>query len=134
MVYEFKLPDIGEGVAEAEIIKWMVKEGEKVKEDQPLVEVMTDKVNVQIPAPRTGTVSRIAVREGEVAKVGQMIVAISEDGETAAPPAPSSSSQTPALSAAPAQSAPGHHSLPRGSLLHQRRGSWPESWVSRLRR
>jgi 2-oxoisovalerate dehydrogenase E2 component (dihydrolipoyl transacylase) len=82
MTYEFKLPDIGEGVSEGEIIKWLVKEGDTVKEDQPLVEVMTDKVNVQIPSPRTGKVSRILVREGEVAKVGQTIIVIEEEGST----------------------------------------------------
>ena len=65
MPYEFKLPDIGEGVAEGEILKWFVKEGESVKEDQPLVEVMTDKVNVQIPSPRSGLVSRVLAKEGE---------------------------------------------------------------------
>ncbi len=81
MPYEFKLPDIGEGVAEGEILKWFVKEGENVKEDQPLVEVMTDKVNVQIPAPRSGVVSRILAKEGETVKVGQTILVISEDGE-----------------------------------------------------
>ena len=81
MPYEFKLPDIGEGVAEGEILKWFVKEGENVKEDQPLVEVMTDKVNVQIPAPRSGVVSRILAKEGENVKVGQTILVISEDGE-----------------------------------------------------
>ena len=81
MPYEFKLPDIGEGVAEGEILKWFVKEGENVKEDQPLVEVMTDKVNVQIPAPRSGVVSRILAKEGESVKVGQTILVISEDGE-----------------------------------------------------
>lgn len=83
MVYEFKLPDIGEGVAEAEILKWMVKEGEKVREDQPLVEVMTDKVNVQIPSPRTGLASRILAKEGESVKVGQTILVILEEGERA---------------------------------------------------
>lgn len=81
MVYEFKLPDIGEGVSEGEILKWMVKEGDRVKEDQALVEVMTDKVNVQIPSPRTGTVTKILVKEGEVAKVGQTILVLSEEGE-----------------------------------------------------
>lgn len=91
IVYEFKLPDIGEGVAEAEIIKWLVKEGDKVKEDQPLVEVMTDKVNVQIPSPRTGTVSRIAIGEGETAKVGDTIVTIVEDGNPSVPRVVSSS-------------------------------------------
>lgn len=79
MAFDFTLPDIGEGVAEGEIIKWMVKEGDPIKEDQPLVEVMTDKVNVQIPAPRTGKVSRIMVKEGETAKVGQVIMII-DDG------------------------------------------------------
>ena len=88
MVYEFKMPDIGEGVAEGEVLRWMVKEGDRVKEDQPLIEVMTDKVNVQIPSPRTGTVTRLLVKEGEVAKVGQVIVTIAEEGVSAqqAPP------------------------------------------------
>jgi 2-oxoglutarate dehydrogenase complex dihydrolipoamide succinyltransferase (E2) component len=76
---DFRLPDIGEGVAEGEILKWLVKEGERVSEDHPLVEVMTDKVNVQIPSPRTGKVSRILAKEGETVKVGQVIVVI--DGE-----------------------------------------------------
>jgi len=82
LVFEFRLPDIGEGVAEGEILKWMVKEGDQVKEDQPLVEVMTDKVNVQIPAPRSGKVSKITAREGEIAKVGQTIMVI-DDGSSA---------------------------------------------------
>lgn len=80
MSYEFKLPDIGEGVAEGEILKWMVKEGDRIAEDQPLVEVMTDKVNIQIASPRAGTISKILAAEGEVVKVGQPIVAI-EEGE-----------------------------------------------------
>jgi len=80
MPYEFRLPDIGEGVAEGEILKWLVKEGESVSEDQPLVEVMTDKVNVQIPSPRAGRVSKILAGEGEVVKVGQLIVSITETG------------------------------------------------------
>ena len=83
MVFEFKLPDIGEGVAEGEILKWMVKEGDQVTEDQPLVEVMTDKVNVQIPAPRSGQVSKIMVKEGDIAKVGQTIMVI-DDGSSGA--------------------------------------------------
>jgi 2-oxoglutarate dehydrogenase complex dihydrolipoamide succinyltransferase (E2) component len=85
MVYEFKLPDLGEGVAEGEVLKWMVKEGDQVKEDQPLVEVMTDKVNVQIPSPRTGTIAQIFVREGAVAKVGEVVVTIAETGEAVPP-------------------------------------------------
>jgi pyruvate dehydrogenase E2 component (dihydrolipoyllysine-residue acetyltransferase) len=96
---EFKLPDIGEGVSEGEILKWMVKEGEAVKEDMPLVEVMTDKVNVQIPAPRSGRAAKILVKEGEVAKVGQTLMVIDEEGKAPSavvPPPPSASPQTPA--------------------------------------
>ncbi len=84
MSYEFRLPDIGEGVAEGEILKWMVKEGDKIAEDQPLVEVMTDKVNIQIPSPRGGTVSRLLASEGEVVKVGQPMVVILEEEAGAA--------------------------------------------------
>jgi pyruvate dehydrogenase E2 component (dihydrolipoamide acetyltransferase) len=86
---EFRLPDIGEGITEGEIIKWMVKEGDQVKEDQPLVEVMTDKVNVQIPSPRTGKVSKILVKEGDVAKVGETIMVI-DDGTGGSSPTTSS--------------------------------------------
>jgi pyruvate dehydrogenase E2 component (dihydrolipoamide acetyltransferase) len=81
---DFKLPDLGEGITEGEIIKWMAKEGDQIKEDQPIVEVMTDKVNVQIPAPRSGKVARILVKEGDVAKVGQIIMVIDDGGGTAA--------------------------------------------------
>jgi 2-oxoglutarate dehydrogenase complex dihydrolipoamide succinyltransferase (E2) component len=78
--YELKLPDIGEGVAEGEILKWLVKEGEVVKEDQSLVEVMTDKVNVQIPSPKDGKIARLLVKEGEVVKVGHGILLIEVEG------------------------------------------------------
>jgi pyruvate dehydrogenase E2 component (dihydrolipoamide acetyltransferase) len=79
-LFELKLPDIGEGIAEGEILKWLVREGEKVSEEQPLVEVMTDKVNVQIPSPRGGTVTKILAKEGESVKVGQVILVI-DSGE-----------------------------------------------------
>ncbi|HKZ63654.1 MAG TPA: biotin/lipoyl-containing protein, partial [Thermoplasmata archaeon] len=65
MPKEFKLPDIGEGVHEGEITKWLVKEGDPIKEEQLFVEVMTDKVTVQLPSPYTGTVLRILAKEGE---------------------------------------------------------------------
>lgn len=86
MVYEFRLPDIGEGVAEGEVVKWLVKEGAEVKENQPLVEIMTDKVNVEIPSPRKGTVLRLMAKEGEVIKVGQVLLTIAEQGEQSAAP------------------------------------------------
>ena len=90
MVFEFKLPDVGEGVAEGEVVKWLVKEGDEVKENQPLVEIMTDKVNVEIPSPKKGTVLKLNAKEGEVVKVGQVLLVIGEKGEQApAGPAPS---------------------------------------------
>jgi len=95
---DFVLPDIGEGVAEGEILKWLVKEGEKVAEDHPLVEVMTDKVNVQIPSPKAGIITRIMAKEGEVVKVGQVIVVIDGDeqgqGAPKRQPAPRGTEQT----------------------------------------
>ncbi|MDG6935141.1 MAG: 2-oxo acid dehydrogenase subunit E2 [Nitrososphaerota archaeon] len=74
MTFEFKMPDIGEGVTEGEIVKVLVGEGDQVKEDSPLVEVMTDKVNVQIPSPVSGKVSKVLVKEGDNVKVGQVLI------------------------------------------------------------
>jgi len=98
--YELKLPDIGEGVAEGEILKWLVKEGEVVKEDQSLVEVMTDKVNVQIPSPKDGTVAKLLVKEGEVVKVGVGILLIEVLGSGQA--APDEAGPAPRSAAVPA--------------------------------
>lgn len=89
MVFEFKLPDIGEGVHEGEILKWLVKEGDTVKEDQPLVEIMTDKVNAAIPSPRGGKVLKLIGREGEVIRVGAVMVVLGDAGESAPAAAPS---------------------------------------------
>src|SRR4051812_14654798 len=74
--YDFKLPDIGEGVVEGEIVKWLVKEGELVQEDQPLVEVMTDKATVTIPCPKNGKVLKTHGAEGDIAKVHQPLVTL----------------------------------------------------------
>ncbi|HEY6104761.1 MAG TPA: dihydrolipoamide acetyltransferase family protein, partial [Anaeromyxobacteraceae bacterium] len=69
MAFQLILPDIGEGVVEAEVQRWFVKPGDEVVEDQPLVEVMTDKATVTIPSPRRGRVTKLFCKEGEVAKV-----------------------------------------------------------------
>ena len=108
MTFEFKLPDIGEGVAEGEILKWMAQEGDQIKEDQPLVEIMTDKVNVQIPAPRTGKVLQILAKVGDLAKVGQTIMVIDDGSGGSAPssPAPEAPSSVQAAPAPPQQAAP----------------------------
>jgi pyruvate/2-oxoglutarate dehydrogenase complex dihydrolipoamide acyltransferase (E2) component len=81
VAFEFKLPDLGEGLTEAEIARWLVAEGQAVEEDDPLVEVQTDKTTVEIPSPRAGTVLKILVEEGEIAPVGAVLVVIGEEGE-----------------------------------------------------
>ena len=81
MTTEFKLPEIGEGIAEGEIVKWMVAEGDVVAEDDPLVEVMTDKATVEIPSPRAGTIVKLAAREGEVVDVGTVILVFGDEGD-----------------------------------------------------
>ena len=89
MAYEFKLPDLGEGLTEGEIARWLVAEGDEVAEDAPLVEIQTDKTTVEIPSPAAGKVARILVAEGEVVPVGTVLVVIGADGdgggETTAP-------------------------------------------------
>jgi pyruvate dehydrogenase E2 component (dihydrolipoamide acetyltransferase) len=78
MPYEFRLPDLGEGLTEGEIGRWLVREGEHVAEDAPLVEIQTDKTTVEIPSPASGTVASILVAEGEVVPVGTVLVVIGD--------------------------------------------------------
>lgn len=85
MKKEFKLPDVGEGVAEGEIRKWLVKEGESVREFQPLAEIMTDKVNVEMTSPFTGKILKLNAGEGRVVKVGEVIMEVEVEEETGAP-------------------------------------------------
>ncbi len=106
MAREFKLPDIGEGVHEGEVVKWFVKEGDPIRENDPVVEVMTDKVTVQIPSPVTGKVLQLRAKEGEVVKVGATLVVFGEAGE-AAPTNPATAGRpTIVPSAPPKASAP----------------------------
>jgi pyruvate dehydrogenase E2 component (dihydrolipoamide acetyltransferase) len=92
---EFKLPEIGEGVQEGELIKWLVKEGDSVNADQPILEVMTDKATVEVPAPQGGVITGLTAKEGQMIKVGQVLAQIS-----------GSASPAKAVSAPPVQSAP----------------------------
>jgi pyruvate/2-oxoglutarate dehydrogenase complex dihydrolipoamide acyltransferase (E2) component len=85
MAYELKLPDLGEGLTEGEIARWLVTEGQDVAEDDPLVEIQTDKTTVEIPSPAAGKVTQILVEEGKVVPVGTVLVVIGGDG-AAAPP------------------------------------------------
>jgi pyruvate dehydrogenase E2 component (dihydrolipoamide acetyltransferase) len=79
MLYEFRLPDIGEGVAEGEVVRWLVKEGDVLREDQPMVEVMTDKATVEITSPRAGRVAKRMYAEGQTCPVGKVLIAIELD-------------------------------------------------------
>src|SRR5688572_24188407 len=81
MASAFKLPDLGEGLTEGEVARWLVSEGQEIAEDDPLVEIQTDKATVEIPSPYAGTVLRILVAEGEIAPVGTQLVVIGEPGE-----------------------------------------------------
>jgi pyruvate/2-oxoglutarate dehydrogenase complex dihydrolipoamide acyltransferase (E2) component len=87
VAYEFKLPDLGEGLTEGEIARWLVSEGQEIAEDDPLVEVQTDKTTVEIPSPAAGKVTSILVEEGSIVPVGTVLVVIGGDGATAAAPA-----------------------------------------------
>lgn len=101
MVLEFKLPDIGEGVAEGEIVKWLLAEGDSVEEHQAVVEVMTDKATVEIPAPAAGRLAKVLAGEGDVVPVGTVIFELETGGGTgaaAAAPAPSPAAAPPPAS------------------------------------
>jgi pyruvate/2-oxoglutarate dehydrogenase complex dihydrolipoamide acyltransferase (E2) component len=79
VAYEFKLPDLGEGLTEGEVARWLVSEGQEVAEDDPLVEIQTDKTTVEIPSPAAGKVAKILVPEGEVVPVGTVLVVIGDE-------------------------------------------------------
>ena len=81
MPFDFKLPDLGEGITEGEIRKWLVKEGDSVDEHQNVLEIETDKAIVEVPAPKAGRVIKINKEEGETAKVGDVLITIAEKGE-----------------------------------------------------
>lgn len=111
MAFEFRLPDIGEGVAEGEVVKWFVHEGDTIAEDAPLVSVLTDKANVEIPSPKAGRILQLHAKEGEKVKVGALLVTIdagasSEASPTAAPASAPSPAAPPAGAASPASSPP----------------------------
>jgi pyruvate dehydrogenase E2 component (dihydrolipoamide acetyltransferase) len=94
--YEFKLPDLGEGLTEGEVARWLVQEGQEIAEDDPLVEIATDKTTVEIPSPAGGVVAKILVGEGEVVPVGTVLVVIGGNGAAQeASPAPSATRPPP---------------------------------------
>ena len=84
-IFAFKLPDIGEGVVEGEVVEWMVSVGDSVKEDDPILSVMTDKATVEIPSPTDGTVKSLVGEPGTVLAVGQVCIEFETDGESSSP-------------------------------------------------
>jgi pyruvate dehydrogenase E2 component (dihydrolipoamide acetyltransferase) len=83
MSYEFILPDLGEGIAEVELRRWLVKVGERIAEHQPVAEVETDKAVVEVPAPRAGTVATMHHREGAMVRVGESLLTVADDTDEA---------------------------------------------------
>jgi pyruvate dehydrogenase E2 component (dihydrolipoamide acetyltransferase) len=101
MATEVKLPELGEGVAEGELIKWLVKSGDSVKADQPIAEVMTDKATVEVPTPVAGTVGELKFKPGQVIKVDSVMITLEGGGSSA--PTKASTPSAPAKSTAPSQ-------------------------------
>ncbi len=87
MPFDFKLPDLGEGLTEGELVQWLVKEGDKVKEHDSICKVETAKAVVEVPSPRTGTVLKLYHREGDTIRVGEVLATIGEAGERPVSPA-----------------------------------------------
>lgn len=111
-VFQFKLPDIGEGIAEGEIVKWFVKAGDTINEDDTLLEVQNDKSVEEIPSPVTGTIKKIIVDEGTVANVGDVLVEIDAPGHN---DSSASSSESSAPAEAPKAEAKGNSSVVEAS-------------------
>lgn len=86
MARQFRFPDVGEGITEGEIVKWLVAEGDEVAEDQPLVEIETDKAVVEMPSPFAGTVLKRHFKEKDIVKVGDVLVTIGKSGEAVPEP------------------------------------------------
>lgn len=106
MATEIRVPTLGESVTEATIGKWFKKPGEAVKADEPLVELETDKVTVEVPAPTAGVLSEIIAKDGETVGVGALLGSIAEGAAAAAPAAPKAEAPKAAPAAAPAPAAP----------------------------
>src|SRR5512147_799886 len=81
MAFNFVLPDLGEGITEGEVRKWIVKEGDAIEEHQTVLEIETDKAVVEVPSPKKGKVLKINKEVGDIVKVGEVLMTIAEEGE-----------------------------------------------------
>ena len=128
MATTIKMPQLGESVTEGTIERWLVKEGDKVEQYDPLFEVVTDKVNAEVPAEVAGTVTKIIVGDGQTVKVGTPLAEIETDGaEAAAPaPAPAAAAPEPAAEPAPAAAAPEPAPAPAATAAPPPQAAAPE--------
>lgn len=141
MIREFRLPDVGEGISEAEIVRWLVAEGDTVSEDQDIVQIETDKAIVALPSPYTGKVVKLHHKEGDLARVGEILVTIeTEAADQAAPPKTDRGTVVGSLGsaeatelAAPVKATPGVRALAKqlGVDLTKVRGSGSEGKITR---
>ncbi|MBR7927453.1 2-oxo acid dehydrogenase subunit E2 [Aerococcaceae bacterium zg-ZUI334] len=116
-VFQFKLPELGEGIVEGEVASWPVKEGDEIKEDDVLVEIQNDKSVESIPSPVSGKITKIVVPEGTVAVVGDVLVEIAVEGHVAAPAASTPAAPVAAPTAAPVASKPVEAADPNRRVL-----------------
>jgi pyruvate dehydrogenase E2 component (dihydrolipoamide acetyltransferase) len=123
---EFKLPDIGEGVTEGEIVNWLVQEGDAVAENQEMVEVMTDKATVTIGAPKAGKVSERRYKVGDTVPVGEILIVIDLGGAGATAEAPKPAAPAPAPPAAPSAPSGGPVASAVGDIRESLPGMSPE--------
>jgi pyruvate dehydrogenase E2 component (dihydrolipoamide acetyltransferase) len=105
MVQQFRFPDVGEGITEGEIVRWLVKEGDEIKADEALAEIETDKAVVEMPSPFAGTVLKLHFKEKDLIKVGEVLVTIGEKGEAVPEAAPAPAGMPAARPAAPVRAA-----------------------------
>ena len=117
---DFKLPDIGEGIHEGEIVKWLKKEGDPIAADEAMVEVMTDKATVELPSPVAGTIEKIHAAEGVTIEVGKVLVTIAEKGKATAAPAAKAEAPAPKAEAPRAEAKPQVRPAPRAEAPKQR--------------
>jgi pyruvate dehydrogenase E2 component (dihydrolipoamide acetyltransferase) len=106
MAKQFRFPDVGEGITEGEIVRWLVKEGDEIKADQAIAEIETDKAIVEIPSPYAGTVLKLHFKEKDIVKVGAVLITVGEKGEAVSEAAPAPTVQPAEMAVAAAAARP----------------------------
>ncbi|MGZ3722593.1 MAG: dihydrolipoamide acetyltransferase family protein [Bdellovibrionales bacterium] len=122
-VQNVKLPDVGEGVTEGELVRWLVKIGDTVKADQPVVELMTDKATVEVPTPYAGVVKELKYKEGDVVPIESVMLVLETDGAGAAKAAPAAASAPASASTAAKQPPAGASAGPAPQMQMQKSGA-----------